>query len=88
LNRFFNRQNFEQKQVVQKSQIEDFGIAVARILSKNKLCRNIELKSSGIAVFAEKSMTCFCSAPDCRIWLKTISQKQISFTDILRSKIV
>jgi hypothetical protein len=33
-------------------------------------------------------MTCFCSAPGCGNWLKTISQKQISFTDILRSKIV
>jgi hypothetical protein len=33
-------------------------------------------------------MTCFCSAPDCGNWLKTISQKQISFTVFFRSKIV
>jgi hypothetical protein len=66
LNRFFNRQNFEQKQVVQ----------------------NYKLKSYGIVVFAEESMTCFCSAPGCGNWLKTISQKQISFTVYLRSQTV
>jgi hypothetical protein len=61
---------------------------IARILSKNKLCRNIELKSFWIAVFAEKSMTCFCSAPDCGNWLKTISQMQISSMIVFRSQTV